>query len=91
MLKYKFYTHAYILLFFLKLTIDKNIHVNIPLAVIVMSNYGRELTGIKPQPQEEEKEEDNENENDEKETKEGEASSKEQNEESKNEEVDDVI
>ncbi|ORY06254.1 ARM repeat-containing protein, partial [Neocallimastix californiae] len=34
------------------LAIDKNIHNNIPLAVIVMSNYGRELTGIIPQKQE---------------------------------------
>lgn len=38
------------------LTVDKNIHNNIPLAVIVMSNYGRELTGIIPQKQEENKE-----------------------------------
>ncbi|ORY66743.1 ARM repeat-containing protein [Neocallimastix californiae] len=34
------------------LSIGKNIHNNIALAVIVMSNYGRELTGIIPQKQE---------------------------------------
>jgi len=44
------------------LTVDKNIHNNIPLAVIVMSNYGRELTGIIPQKQEEVKEDDNKDE-----------------------------
>jgi len=49
------------------LAIDKNIHINIPLTVVVMSNYGRELTGIIPQKQEEEKSEDNENEGEEKE------------------------
>jgi len=42
------------------LTVDKNIHNNIPLAVIVMSNYGRELTGIIPQRQEENKSDDKE-------------------------------